>query len=206
MARKRKSPVTTRQGRKNIKNIGDGLLQNQHGVTFTEEEKRKLINEVKKANYRHNKQVSEADLTPRKVGGKETGMTIGEMRKIMGKEPDWIVTKKTASMQRFRSREQFENYLSYLQDVNSDGYVEKRLKEYKRNYSKALDEAFGEGAKDIKMKIRMTKPEVFEKLIKENEELEIGYIYEAETDYKYANADLTEAANRIRAALGMKLK
>ena len=63
---------------------------------------------------------------------------------------------------------------------------------------KALENAFGDDAKDVIMKIRMMKPEDYMRMIEQDETLEISYIY-----------DPTARAgklNQIRASMGMRLK
>lgn len=183
-----------RKGRKNLNRVGDSYF-NQHRVEITVEEKRELENEVRKANRLRERMLAEEAELPRKVYGVE----VEENRKGLqsfGKESDFILTQKTASLQRFRSREDFDRYVDYLKRVNSDGYIEERTRQYKRNYMTALDNAFGDDAKDIKMKIRMMKPDYYRKMVQQDETLEIGYIYEPQA--------ALEKMEHIRAALGMR--
>jgi hypothetical protein len=63
---------------------------------------------------------------------------------------------------------------------------------------KALQNEFGDDAKDIIMKIRMMKPEEYRKLMQSTEDLDVAYIY----DPSAREGKL----NQMRAALGMKLK
>lgn len=69
---------------------------------------------------------------------------------------------------------------------------------YKRNYMKALDNEFGEMAKDVKMKVRMMKPEEFMKMVQSDELAEISYVYD--------ESQREGRLNVIRATFGMKLK
>lgn len=181
----------------NLKRTGSGQLVNQYGVKFTEQEKKALENAVNKVHYKRKKMLKEAATLPRTVMGKPTGDTVGSLQ-LMGKESDFILTKKTKSLQRFHSKEQYNQYMKYLDRANSPGYVHERVKLYKRNYMKALDNAYGDDAKDIKMKIRMMKPDEFMKKVTSDELLEIQYVYTPE--------EQQGKLNQLRASLGMKLK
>lgn len=185
------------EGRKNLKRTDTGNLINQHGIVFTPEEKRALENAVNTANRKRARMLKEAATLPRMVSGRDTGDTIGSLQ-LMGKESDFILAKKTKSLQRFRSREQYENYIDTLKRVNTRDYIDERVRMYKRNHMQALENAFGDEAKDVIMKIRMTKPKDYMKMIQQDESLEISYIYDPTAR--------TGKLNQIRASMGMKLK
>lgn len=185
------------QGRKNLKRTDAGELVNQFGVKFTPEEKRALENAVNTANRKRARMLKEAATLPRMVSGRDTGDTIGSLQ-LMGKESDFILAKKTKSLQRFRNREQYETYMKTLQRVNTRDYIEDRVRLYKRNHMKALENAFGDEAKDVMMKIRMMKPKDYMKMIQQDESLEISYIYDPTAR--------SGKLNQIRASMGMKLK
>lgn len=174
-------------GRKNLIRV-DGGLQNQYGVTFTEEQKKALERAVDRSNYRRKKQVAEVDaLNPNNA-----------QLRLMGKESDFIITRQSKSLQRFKSMEEYEQFMDKQARIQSGEYLEDRTRLYKRNYMQALDNVFGEDAKDIKMKVRMMKPEQFRKMVESDELLEIGYIYDPSAR--------TGKMNQIRASFGMKLK
>lgn len=184
-------------GRKNLKKTDAGNLVNQYGVKFTPEEKRALENAVNTANRKRARMLKEAATLPRMVSGRDTGDTIGSLQ-LMGKESDFILSKKTKSLQRFRDREQFEKYMDNLKRVNTRDYIEDRIRLYKRNHMKALENAFGDEAKDVMMKIRMMKPKDYMEMIQKDESLEISYVYDPSAR--------TGKLNQIRASMGMKLK
>lgn len=184
-------------GRKNLKKTDAGDLLNQFGVKFTPEEKRALENAVNTANRKRARMLKEAATLPRMVSGRDTGDTVGSLQ-LMGKESDFILAKKTKSLQRFRSREQYEKYMDTLHRVNTRDYVDDRVRLYKRNHMKALENAYGDEAKDVMMKIRMMKPKDYMKMIQQDESLEISYIYDPTAR--------SGKLNQIRASMGMKLK
>ena len=151
-------------GRKNLRRTDAGNLVNQFGVVFTPDEKRALENAVNTANRKRARMLREAATLPRMVAGRDTGDTVGSLQ-LMGKESDFILQKKTKSLQRFRTREQYERYIDTLHRVNTREYIEDRVRLYKRNHMQALENAFGDEAKDVKMKIRMMKPKDYMKMI-----------------------------------------
>lgn len=184
-------------GRKNLTKTATGNVVNQFGVVFTPDEKRALENAVNTANRKRARMLKEAATLPRMVSGRDTGDTIGSLQ-LMGKESDFILARKTKSLQRFRDREQFDKYMKTLQRVNTRDYIEDRVRLYKRNHMKALENAFGDEAKDVMMKIRMMKPKDYMTMIQKDESLEISYIYDPTAR--------SGKLNQIRASMGMKMK
>ena len=186
-----------REGRKNLKYLDDGRIKNQYGVMFTDQEKRALESAVVRANRKRSEQLKEVATLPRSVRGKPTGDTVATKLQ-MGFESDFIIPKKSKSLQRFQSKSEFNRYMKYLERVNSGEYLDDRTRLYKANYMKALKKVHGDNAKDVMMKVRMMKPADFRKLIEKEELLEINDIYRPE--------DRSAALNRIRASFGMNEK
>lgn len=184
-------------GRKNLKRLPNGNIINQQGVMFTEEEKKKMESLVNRVNRKRTQMRAISDQLPRKNAGVDTGDKLASLR-LMGKEDEFILARRSKSLQRFSSREQFEKYTKSLEKALSPHYIDERIRDYKRNYLKGFQDVFGDAGKDVYMKIRMMKPADYMKLVESDEKLEINYYYTlAEKDAKL---------NQIRAALGMKLK
>lgn len=184
------------KGRKNLKKTAGGVI-NQYGVEFTEAEKKALKSAVDTANRKRAKMLKQEATLPRMVAGRDTGDKVGTLQ-LMGRESDFILARKSKSLQRFKSHDEYERYMKNLERVNSKDYITERVRQYKRNHMKAIENAYGDSAKDVVMKIRMMKPADYMKMVQSDEMLEIGYIY-----------DPSQAAgklNQIRASLGMKLK
>lgn len=184
------------KGRKNLKKTATGYL-NQHGVEFTQADRKALEREVNKANAKRKRMLEAEGNLPRKVGGKETGGRVKELQ-LMGKESDFIISRKSKSLQKFKSREDFERYMEHLSQVNSPDYIDEKTRDYKRNHMKAIENVFGDEGKDVIMKIRMMKPKDYRELLQSDEDLEVSYVYDP--------SERTGKLNRIRAALGMNLK
>lgn len=183
-----------KDGTKNLTKTETGY-KNQHGVEFTFEEKRKLDNAANLANKKRMAMLKNEKQLPLFVAGKYTGVDVSHR---IGAESDFILARKSKSLQRFKTKSEYNNYMKNLDRVNSKEYVLDRVRLYKRNHMKALENVFGTEAKDVIMKIRMMKPEDYMHLVQSDEFLEVSYVYDPDA--------LAGKLNQIRAALGMKLK
>lgn len=183
-------------GRKNLVRV-DGGLKNQYGVVFTEDEKKALEQAVNTANRKRKRMLEQEAKLPRMVGGKDTGDTVASLQ-LMGKESDFILQRKTKSLQRFQTKAEYERYMVNLERVNSRDYITERVRLYKRNHMKAIENAYGDEAKDVIMKIRMMKPADYMRMVQSDENLEISYIYDPSAR--------SGKLNQLRASMGMKLK
>lgn len=180
------------KGRKNLKKTPSGFV-NQHGVEFTTEERKALERAVNRSNRTRKKMLAQEA----QARSPDSGETVSQLR-LMGGGSDMILSRQSKSMQQFRSREEFESFMDKQRDIHSGKYLDDMTRHYKRNFSKALENAFGDDAKDIKMKIRMMKPDDYRKMVMGNDELEISYLYEPQAR--------TAKLNKIRRVLGMREK
>lgn len=189
---------SNRKGRKNLTRLESGGVVNQHNVQISAADLKRFRSEVTKANRKRKKLLEENAPLPRKFAGKNTGDTLNSLQ-LMGRESDFILAKKSASLQRFKTRKEFDNYLANLERVNNPNYVTERIRDYKRNFTRSLQETYGwDAAKDIIMKVRTMKPEQYMRLVESDETLEISFV---PSDVKVEGR-----LNQLRAALGMKLK
>ena len=185
------------EGRKNLVKLDGGNLKNQFGVVFTPDEKKALEQAVNTANRKRARMLEAEAKLPRKIAGQDTGDTVASLQ-LMGKESDFILQRKTKSLQRFRSKEDYDRYMQNLHRVNNRDYITERVRLYKRNHMKAIENAYGPDSKDVVMKIRMMKPADYMRMVQSDENLEIGYIYDPSAR--------SGKLNQLRASLGMKLK
>lgn len=208
MAHNKRRTIGRQKGVPNLKRNIDadsgklGYL-NQHDIFFTDKEKEALESAVRKARSKQKELREIFDPLPYKIQGRETGATVGEMR-TLGKEADFSIADKSASLQRFHSREEFDRYMKNLNRVNSKNYVADRARLYKRNYQTALTDPHSglglayDDVSDILMKIRTMKSDDYIRQVASNEELEIGYLYDD------GNGSIANKLNAIRSALGLK--
>lgn len=171
---------------KNLVRVEDGF-KNKYGVIFSEAEKKALETAVNTANRKRNRMLAQE--------AEATGTDIQIIR-IMDKESDFILAPKSKSLQQFKSKEDFENYLANVRNVNRREYVDERTEQYRTNYGTALDNAFGDDAKDIKEALNAMSPKEYREFVAQHDDvLEIGYIY--------LPSKRTEKLNEIRSAIGL---
>lgn len=178
---------------KNLTKVDGGVI-NASGVFISHNERKALESAVNRANKKRTKMWKEEAHIMRLFGGRPTGHTIGELR-TMGQEGDFILSRKSKSLQQFGTRESFEIYMRNLNRVNNPNYLQIRARQYKANYLKALKDTFAwDDIKDVYMKIQMTPALEYMRSVDVDEAMEIGYLYEKESYYS--------KLNNIRAAAG----
>lgn len=160
-------------------------LKNKWGVEFTEAEKKALITATNRSNAMRNKDLAN-------MNAEQTQLYT------LGKESDFILTRQHADLQRFKTREEFEDYMTKQSRIHGGEYIKDRARAYKMNFINSLMDTYGDEAKDIAMKVRMIPPEKYIKMVAENEKLEIRY---TPSDMKVVGR-----LNQLRTELGMKLK
>jgi molybdenum-dependent DNA-binding transcriptional regulator ModE len=174
------------EGRKNLVKEGDKLI-NEYGVQFSIEEKKDLERMVNKANARRQKLIKERNALPYSIAGRPTGFTVGEIPSFIGMETDMISKKpKSKSMQRFRSRKEFEMYMQHLEKITSKDYLKQRIGEYKKNHTAALKDVFGERAQELVDKINTMNDKDYLKMVQSDEALDIKYIESDQDEGEFA--------------------
>lgn len=125
---------------KNLKYFED-LIINQFDVVFTRDEKKKLENLVNRANAKRKRILKDTNKIKVFSGGQPLGITRGKM----GQESDFAIQRKSKSLNRFTSMDEYNKYVKMLERVNTKGYINQRVSQYKDNYIKAL---WGQGFPD----------------------------------------------------------
>lgn len=183
------------KGVKNLVKLDNGKLKNQHGVVFTQEEKKALERAANTANRRRMAMLKNEKNLPLFEGGKYTGYDVSHR---IGPESDFILARKSKSLQRFKSKAEYRNYMKNLKKVNSKNYITNKIRDYKRNHMKALENVFGDDARDIINKIRTMPLDEYMNLVQSDEVMEVSFTYDPQA--------LAGRLNQIRGALGMQLQ
>ena len=178
------------KGKKNLKHVDGGVI-NKHGVFISDEEAKQLVCDVNKSNRIRKKMLAVEDADNK--GKKDTPNL-----RTMGKESVYSISRQSKSLQRFKSREDFEHYLDKQHRIHTGEYQLERARAYKRNFIESLLDVYGDDAKDIAMKVRMMKPDEYMRMVAQDEVLEISYV---DSQSKVAGR-----LNQLRVHLGMKLK
>lgn len=174
----------------------EGDVFNKYGIQFTEQEHRDLKNLADSANRKRRNMIKNEHKLTEFFGGVSHDKTIGELSGKMGKESDFILAKKSKSLHRFQSHEEYENYIRYLRDVVSSDYVSRRVEDYRKNQIKALQKTFGKKSKKLVSQVRSMNTEQFMNLVQSDEASEMWFIYsmdELEKKYKA----VSKAINRV---------
>jgi hypothetical protein len=164
-----------RKGNKNLEKVGEGF-RNKEGVFFTKEDKKLLESKVNSANAKRRRILKDRNEDVRTILGVPQDYTVGE--DFASK--DFLLVKKTKSLQRFKSKAQFNKYLEYLDKVNSRDYIDKKVEIYKQNYITSIQNTFSSDGDKAIDKIKNMSTKEFAKLV--NSELYSGiqYIYSPE--------------------------
>jgi len=167
------------KGKKNIKKVGNKLV-NQNGVKFTQAEKKNLERLVNASMAKRKTMMRNEALMPRFVAGKDTGNTRGQVN-AMGKESDFILAKKSKSLNKFESKEEYRNYIKNLERIMAKDYVAKRVEQYRKNDKKAILNVFGKDGRDIIRTLDKLTDKQYMEAVQKDETLEIGHKYSPES-------------------------
>ena len=160
----------------------DGYIVNQYGVKITDEEARMLRNVVAQVNRRAAAQEKAFKGAPLYFGSRRLDENR-EQLKLMGEQMDIMIRKRSAALQGFKSKKEFNAYLRSAKNAASFDYLDYRGKLYKRNLIKAINEQFAEYpelTKGIVMRIQMMKQSEFQKMVGSNRAMQMGYVYAAD--------------------------
>lgn len=182
--------------RKNLKKIEGGVV-NAYGVAFTYEEKRALENAVNTANRKRARLLKSEGELPRMaiVDGKavDTGDKVSTLHNQLW-ESDFILSHKTKSLQRFKTKEQYYNYMENLSNVNRRDYIDERVDLYQANHAKAIiNELHDTKLADALLKLDRKE---YMRLVQSFEDvMEIHYVYGADKR--------DDKISQIKAAMGL---
>lgn len=175
MARKAREQGPGRvAGVPNLKKTGKGYT-NQHGVSFTAQEKRALETAVNTAARKRKRLLEAAAEQPRMIGGKNTGQKMAEVMKL-GYESDFILAKKSKSLQQFESKREYEIYMDNLRRVNQRDYIKKRVELYQENHATAIMRELNDAETAAKL-ATLDQRDYLELSTQYEDVMEIHYVY-----------------------------
>lgn len=159
-------------------------VRNENGVWISNEEKKHLVSLVNSANRKRKRLLDLEKSLPRMVGGKEiAGSSIGELQS-MGYESDMVMHPKTKSIQKYRSKKEFNMYIKMLEKVVKKDYINQRVDLYKQNKIKSIVNVYSDSpagraeVAKIVEKIQKMSNEQFMKAVMSDEALGIEFDYE----------------------------
>ena len=119
--------------------------------------------------------------------GSKKSVADRDQLRLMGKELDLMIRKRSASLQQFTSKAKFIAYIRNAEKAADFDYMDYRGKLYKRNLIATINQEYGaypELVKGIVMKLQMMPQSQFQDLIGSNLAFEISYQYDEERKFQ----------------------
>jgi len=175
--------MARRKGSTPLKYSSRGSATNKFGVKFTAAEIKKFRNEVQRLNKR-----SRTYLHQMEKIRQSNANTVDSRIPI---EP--LYEKKSTSLQRFRNRQEFEDYSARMRKQGRSNYKEWRYKIERQNYYSALKNTFGEtDARKLIIKANKISNEKLHKAFVSRNLEHTGYIY-----YDPDKSKLTQVSSQL---------
>lgn len=150
---------------------------NQYGVKIPVKDVEQFRRNVAAINKRAARQVEKYSKFERMIDNQPTGQKVGDLMR-MGYEPELAYSKRTANLNQFQSAEAFRSRLKASEKALKKDYISSRVADYKRNYTKALEQVYGPDAKPLINKVRSMKQADFIRMITSNpDQLSIKNVY-----------------------------
>ena len=160
--------MARRKGSTRLTYSSRGTATNKFGVKFTASEIKKFRNEVQRVNKR-----SKTYLQQMEKIRKSSPNTIDSRIPV---EP--LFEKKSTSLQRFRNKNEFREYMSRMKKQGSDKYTKWRYEIEKSNYKRAIENTFSrEDARKLNSKVNKISAEKLHKAFVSRELEHTGFIY-----------------------------
>lgn len=152
-----------------------GKLINEHGVEFTDYEKKRLESAVNSANRKRKNMIN----TLSEMDYNIWDSNYGKQKNIAVdlSDSDFVIAKKSKSLHKFKSKKEYYTYMNNLKRVTHKDYIPSRVNLYKQNYQFALIEAYGDMAEGFIDLLDTVNDKEFLQLIVSNREMEIAYAY-----------------------------
>lgn len=160
--------MARKKGSKQLINVGYGSRENKFGVRFTASELKKFRNEVQRVNARLT--------TYTKNMQSIRNLSESQIDSRIPVEP--LFQKKSASVQKFRSKEEFRSYMAKLNRQGSDAYRDYRYSIEKENFKKAIRNTFSKQDADVLIKkINKMTPRRIHNLMISKQLEHTGFVY-----------------------------
>lgn len=159
-----------------VKKVNDYYV-NQYGVKIPVKDVEQFRRNVAAINKRAARQAEKYSKFERMIDNQPTGQKVGDLMR-MGYEPELAYAKRTANLNQFQSAEAFRSRVKASEKALKKDYISSRVADYKRNYTKALEQVYGTDAKPLINKVRSMKQADFIKMITSNpDQLSIKNVY-----------------------------
>lgn len=159
-------------------------ITNKNGVSFTENEQKKLISLVNSVNRKRKRILTDERLIDvRTALGVDEGFIFGvhSEKNLWGSGADTLLTKnRSKSFQRFNSKDEYRSYMKELKRLAKKDYVESRMKHYQKNQLKAMKSVYGKDSSSIIRGLKQLTPKEYLKVRAKFDLPSISYVYSDE--------------------------
>lgn len=185
--------------RERLRRTASGRIKLKNNQTISQEEYKKFVSRVNQVNAKRKKMI--ADLPK-----------VAQQSYFFNKEKggNFIPYKKSKSINRFRNKAEFNEYMKGLDRIlhgtrskeksiiRSDPYEKWKLGQYRRNLNKALDKVFNSSAKPLKQFVKSLSDKELKELTLNGAFEDIGYIYDEPISTMGKLEELTRQIEQIR--------
>lgn len=149
------------QAQKFTKSPANKVKYNEFGVPYTA----KLVNEYKKRAEKSNEVKEEFNKKhehlPYMVSGKESGMTVGQMKLMKAPDPLGNRTKNEFDISKIKSIRDLERKMNKIDKQQDEKHYHTTLEDMKSNWLVAVAGSFNDEADDLIELVRGLSPELF---------------------------------------------
>lgn len=152
-------------------------VKNEHGLVVSRETYNELKSQVNKINKENKKRLKRYENKNFKSRGKDTEEKVKD-RKLMGDTRYNEFKPKKFNFNRFRNKQELEDYEESLKKRTNEKYWDKKAKQYKENYIKGLENVFGKMGKKLISRVKKMKTEDFLEMYYTEDIANIDFMYE----------------------------
>ena len=185
------------KGKKSLKNK---KTINLHGVSFTENEKKKLRSLVNSVNAKRKRiMTNEKNKDLRTALGVDADFIFGvhSEKNLWGSGADTLLTKnRSASLKQFKSKDEYRNFVKELKKLTNRDYIDTRMKQYQKNQLLALKSVFGNEVKEMVRGLKQLTPKEFIKVRAKFDLPSISFVY-SEDDFESKLEQFKSSYERI---------
>lgn len=158
------------------KNDVKNTTANKNNVSFTKQEIKELTKLAKGSNKIRDRILKHEGGLLAILGGELSDKTVKQTYGLMGRESDFVLTKKSSDINRFRSKAEFERYITYLREVNKPNYLNNKIENYRNNFIQSLKNVYGNNADKLIAKLKTLSLPEYADLISRGDLFEISYL------------------------------
>lgn len=152
-------------------------VKNKYDVVLSRDEMKEIKQKIKTINKRKNKEYNKIKNKLFKSRGIDTLEKVKD-RRLMGDVRYDEFKEKKFNFENIRNKQELKGFLEQINKQVKPNYYSKRQKQYKENYIIALNNVFGELAKNLIKKVRSMSIDEFMNLYYTEDIANVDFMYE----------------------------